>query len=102
MTHGPKPCTRTRVDRVSHPAELLQQSVVLFGELADCLGLVSVGLPQLDLVELQLTLQLLDVRLQVRHAAFPLPLSTLQPPPQLMLLLLQVLCVDGGERRSCG
>ncbi|TNN77635.1 hypothetical protein EYF80_012225 [Liparis tanakae] len=54
----------------------------------------------LHLTELQLTLQLLDVRLQLGHAAFPLPLSTFQTPTQLMLLLLQVLHVDGRGETS--
>lgn len=75
----------------THPAELLQQPVVLLGELAHGPGLVPVGLPQLDLLALQLALQMLDVRLQLGHAALPLPLSALQTPTQLVLLLLQVL-----------
>ena len=85
------------MDTAPHPTELLQQSMVLFGELADGLGLVSVGLSQLDLVALQLALQLLDVRLQLGHAALPFPLSTLQTPSQLVLLLLQVLHVNEGR-----
>lgn len=71
--------------------------MVLFGELADGLGLVSVGLSQLDLVALQLALQLLDVGLQLGHAALPFPLSTLQTSSQLVLLLLQVLHVNEGR-----
>lgn len=77
-----------------HPAELLQQPVVLLREFADGLCLVPVRLPQLDLVALQLALQMLDVRLQLGDAAFPLPLSTLETPTQLVLLLLQVLHVN--------
>lgn len=77
-----------------HPAELLQQPVVLLREFADGLCLVPVGLPQLDLVALQLALQMLDVRLQLGDAAFPLPLSALKTPTQLVLLLLQVLHVN--------
>lgn len=80
-----------------HPAELLQQPVVLLREFADGLCLVPVGLPQLDLVALQLALQMLDVRLQLGDAALPLPLSTLETPTQLVLLLLQVLRVNEGE-----
>lgn len=68
--------------------------MVLLREFADGLCLVPVGLPQLDLVALQLALQMLDVRLQLGDAAFPLPLSTLKTPTQLVLLLLQVLRVD--------
>lgn len=71
--------------------------MVLLGELADGLGLVPVGLPQLDLLTLQLALQMLDVRLQLGHAALPLPLSALQTPTQLVLLLLQVLRVNEGQ-----
>lgn len=81
----------------THPAELLQQPVVLLRELAHGLGLVPVGLPQLDLLALQLTLQMLDVRLQLGHSALPLPLSALQTPTQLVLLLLQVLRVNQGK-----
>lgn len=68
--------------------------MVLLREFADGLCLVPVGLPQLDLVALQLALQMLDIRLQLGDAAFPLPLSTLKTPTQLVLLLLQVLRVD--------
>lgn len=81
----------------THPAELLQQPVVLLGELAHGLGLVPVGLPQLHLLALQLALQMLDVRLQLGHAALPLALSALQAPTQLVLLLLQVLRVNRGK-----
>lgn len=86
----------------AHPAELLQQPVVLLGELADGLGLVPVGLPQLDLVALQLALQMLDVRLQLGHASLPLPLSALQTPTQLVLLLLQVLLGNRGQGHFSG
>lgn len=65
--------------------------MVLLRELADGLALVPVGLPQLDLLALQLALQMLDVRLQLGHAALPLPLAALEAPAQLVLLLLQVL-----------
>lgn len=99
-------CSGVRADpkafssEAAHPAELLQQPVVLLRELADGLGLVPVGLPQLDLLALQLALQMLDVRLQLGHAALPLPLSTLQTPTQLVLLLLQVLHVDESVNTS--
>lgn len=87
--------THTHTPAAAHPAELLQQSMVLLRELADGPGLVSVSLPQLDLVALQLALQLLDVRLQLGHAALPLALSTLQTPTQFVLLLCQVLRARG-------
>lgn len=85
---------KTFSSEAPHPAELLQQPVVLLREFTDGLCLVPVGLPQLDLVALQLALQMLDVRLQLGDAAFPLPLSTLETPTQLVLLLLQVLQVN--------
>lgn len=95
-----EPIKKTFSLEAPHPAELLQQPVVLLGEFADGLCLVPVGLPQLDLVALQLALQMLDVRLQLGDAAFPLPLSTLKTPTQLVLLLLQVLRVNETNNTS--
>lgn len=84
------------MDTPPHPTELLQQSVILFRELADGLCLVPVCLPQLDLVALQLILQMLNVRLQLSHTALPFTLSTFEAPSQLVLLLLQMLSVEEG------
>lgn len=76
---------------LTHPAELVQESLVLFGEFLDSPCLLTVGFPQVNLLPLQLILQLLHVAFQLRHPSFPFSFLVLKPPPQLMLLLLQVL-----------
>lgn len=88
--------------QLTHPAELVQESLVLLGEFLDSARLLAVGFAQVDLLLLQLVLQLLHVALQFRHSPFPLALLVLKPPPQFVLLLLQVLKHGGEEVRKEG
>lgn len=83
--------------QLTHPAELVQESLVLLGEFLDSTRLLPVGFTQVDLLLLQLVLQLLHVALQFRHPSFPLPLLVLKSPPQFVFLLFQVL-KDEGKR----
>lgn len=82
--------------QLTHPAELVQESLVLLGEFLDSTRLLAVGFAQVHLLLLQLVLQLLHVALQLRHPSFPLALLVLKSPPQFVFLLFQVLN-DGGE-----
>lgn len=82
--------------QLTHPAELVQESLVLLREFLDSARLLPVSFAQVDLLLLQLVLQLLHITLQFRHPSFPLSFLVLKSPPQFVFLLFQVLN-DGGE-----
>lgn len=88
--------------QLTHPAELVQESLVLLGEFLDSARLLAVGFAQVHLLLLQLVLQLLHVALQFRHPSFPLSLLVLKPPPQFVFLLFQVLNDEGERVRKGG
>ena len=71
--------------------ELRGESLVLLGELRDQETLLPLGGPGVDLGLLQEAAEARDVALQLRHLQLVLLLHTLQPPTQVVLLLLQLL-----------
>lgn len=91
VLHDHNPHSTTFMPTLTHPAELVQESLVLFREFLDSPCLLTVGFPQVNLLPLQLILQLLHVAFQFRHPSFPFSFLVLKPPPQLVLLLFQVL-----------
>lgn len=92
----PVPCHAA----ATHPAELVQESLVLFGEFLDSPCLLAVSFPQVNLLPLQLILQLFHIAFQFRHPSFPFSFSVLKSPPQFMFLLFQVLDKGGEEVRK--
>ena len=71
--------------------ELRGEPLVLLGQLRDQEALLPLGGPGVDLRLLEEAAEARDVALQLRHLQLVLLLHPLQPPPQVVLLLLQLL-----------
>ena len=76
---------------LTHLFELRGEALVLLRQRGDQEALLLLRLPLLVAVLVELRLQVLQVLLQLAHLQVVLLLDGVEPPPQVVLLLLQFL-----------
>ena len=84
----------------THVLELAGEPLVLFGQLGDEEALLLLRRPLAVLRLVEQGAEAGDVAMELRHLEFILLLCDLKPPPEMVLLLLQLLKKRGGYNKS--